>query len=61
MRVSPVSLSDSQEVRLSRTHPDALYNPAAGALELPMPRKGDLVGGVARMLRDLFAPAKAGA
>jgi transcription-repair coupling factor (superfamily II helicase) len=58
VRVSPVSLSDSQEVRLARAHPDALYNAAAAALELPMPRGGDLVAGVARTLRDLFAPAK---
>ena len=55
LRVTPVSLSDSQEVRLARVHPGALYNPAAGALELPLPRGGDLIGGVARMLRDIFS------
>jgi transcription-repair coupling factor (superfamily II helicase) len=59
VRVTPVSLSDSQEIRLQRELPNALYNPAAEALELPMPATGDLVGGVARMLRDLLGkPAK---
>jgi transcription-repair coupling factor (superfamily II helicase) len=58
VRVTPVTLSDSQEVRLARAFRGALYNAAAEALELPMPKGEDLVGGVARMLRDLFAPAK---
>ncbi len=58
LRVTPVSLTDSQEVRLARVHPDALYNAAAGALELPLPRGGDLVGGVARMLRDVFSTSR---
>jgi transcription-repair coupling factor (superfamily II helicase) len=61
VRVSPVSLSDSQEIRLSRTLPDALYNASAGALELPMPDRADLVGGVAKMLRDLYAAPRAAA
>jgi transcription-repair coupling factor (superfamily II helicase) len=57
-RVTPVSLSDSQEVRLAREFPQALHNPAAGALELPMPRRGDLVGAVARQLATLLGGAK---
>jgi transcription-repair coupling factor (superfamily II helicase) len=59
VRVTPVQLSDSQEVRLQRTHPQAVWNPAAGALELAMPRGGgDLVGWLARQLRDVLAPPR---
>jgi transcription-repair coupling factor (superfamily II helicase) len=54
VRVSPVVLSDSQEVRLAREFPGALYNPAAEALELPLPRSGDLIGWTARQLRTLL-------
>ncbi|CAN5808410.1 transcription-repair coupling factor [soil metagenome] len=57
-RVTPVSLSDSQEVRLAREFPQALHNPAAAALELPMPPRGDLVGAVARQLATLLGGAK---
>ncbi len=51
-------LSDQQEVRLQREFPGALYNAAAEALELPMPRGGDLVGWTARQLRTLFAGSR---
>ncbi len=54
VRVSPVLLSDSQEVRLARDFPGALYNPTAEALELPLPRSGDLIGWAARQLRSLL-------
>ena len=50
VRVTPVSLSDSQEVRLSRERPKVMWNPNAAALELPMPATGELVGHVAREL-----------
>jgi transcription-repair coupling factor (superfamily II helicase) len=55
VRVSPLLLSDQQEVRLRRDYPDAIYNPAAEALELPLPRSGDLVAATARQLRDLLS------
>jgi len=54
VRVSPVHLSDVQEVRLQREYPDAVYNAAAGALELPLPRGGDLVGWTAKQLKTLL-------
>jgi transcription-repair coupling factor (superfamily II helicase) len=58
VRLGPVLLSDQQEVRLQREFPGALYNAAAEALELPMPRGGDLVGWTARQLRTLFAGSR---
>ena len=59
VRLGPVALTDSQEIRLRREFPGALYNPAAEALELPLPRTGDLVGWTARQLRTLLAGPKA--
>jgi transcription-repair coupling factor (superfamily II helicase) len=61
IRVTPVTLADWQEIRLGREQPGALYNPAAHALELPMPPAGsggDLIGWVARRLASAFAPAR---
>ena len=55
VRVEPVHLSEAQEVRLQRERPRALYNATAGALELPMPRGGELVGWLARELKAVFA------
>jgi len=55
VRISPVHLSEAQEVRVLRQHPAAVHNTAAGALELPLPRSGDLVGWVARMLKGVLA------
>ena len=63
VRVTPVSLSDSQEVRLTRERPDVLWNASAAALELPMPANGraagGLVGYVARELAAILSPPKA--
>ncbi|MDQ3972736.1 MAG: transcription-repair coupling factor, partial [Actinomycetota bacterium] len=58
VRVAPLSLADHQEVRLARTHPRALWNAAAQALELPMPSGGDLVGWVAGQLKAILAPPR---
>ncbi|HWH32064.1 MAG TPA: TRCF domain-containing protein, partial [Egibacteraceae bacterium] len=58
IRVAPLQLADFQEVRLGRIAKDALYNAPARALELPMPRDGDLIAYVARRLKDVFAPAE---
>jgi transcription-repair coupling factor (superfamily II helicase) len=59
VRITPVLLSDVQEVRLRRERADAVYNAAAEALELPLPRKGDLVPWLARELKGIFAaPAR---
>ncbi|MBW3604675.1 MAG: transcription-repair coupling factor [Actinobacteria bacterium] len=55
VRVLPVHLSESQQVRLRRERPRALWNEAAGALELPMPsRDVDLVGWTARELKAVL-------
>ena len=54
VRVSPVHLSDSQEVRLSRQRPNVVWNPTAAALEIPMPASGELVGFVAGELKAIL-------
>ena len=54
-RISPVELSDAQEVRLQRKHPGAVYNAQAEALELPMPRSADPVAWLARELAGVLA------
>jgi transcription-repair coupling factor (superfamily II helicase) len=58
VRCTPVQLADYQEVRLTREHPRALYNGAAGALEVPMPRQGDVVAWLARTLQGILGPPK---
>ena len=57
VRVHPVKLTESQQVRLQRTDRNALHNPAAELVELRMPAKGsvDLIGWLAKRLKDLFA------
>jgi transcription-repair coupling factor (superfamily II helicase) len=55
VRVTPVHLSESQQVRLRRERPRALWNEAASALELPMPSgQTDLVGWTARELKAVL-------
>ena len=55
VRITPVDLSESQQVRLRRERPIALWNAAAGALELPMPSADvDLVGWTARELKAVL-------
>jgi transcription-repair coupling factor (superfamily II helicase) len=58
VRVGPVVLADWQEIRLGREHPQAVYNAAAQALELPLPRGADLVGTLAASLRSILRPAQ---
>ncbi len=57
LRVSPVHLTDSAEVRLERTFPQAQYKKDIGVLFLPTPATlpDDLVGWVARTLKPLLA------
>ncbi|WP_370323716.1 transcription-repair coupling factor [Euzebya sp.] len=62
VRLAPVTLSDSAQVRLSRTDPSALYNPSAGLVELRMPPRsgeggGELIGWLASRLKSTFAGA----
>ncbi|MDQ3611038.1 MAG: transcription-repair coupling factor, partial [Actinomycetota bacterium] len=63
VRLTPVTLADHQQVRLTREEPTAVYNPAADVLELPFPGggAGDLVGWLARRLKTLLSgPRPAG-
>lgn len=53
-----MSLSDAQEVRLARRHPDAVYNATAEAMELAIPRDGDLVAWLAGELKAILAGAE---
>lgn len=60
IRISPVRLTDSQEIRLSRTDPAALYNASAGLVELAMPASsgeggGEVIVWLANRLKELFA------
>ena len=56
LRVAPVHLSSSQEVRLERVHPTATYKREIGVLFLPTPATlpDDLVGWVAKTLKELL-------
>ena len=58
VRCVPVVLADWQEIRLRREHKSAVYNGTARALELPMPRSGDLVGWLARTLQGVVGPRR---
>ena len=61
LRLSPVSLSDAQQVKLFRRHRgDAVYSTDTNVLQVPLPKPTpeDLVGWVAGVLRDLFARAR---
>ena len=56
VRVTPVKLDESKQVRLQRTDPKALYNDNAQLVEFRLPSKGsgDLVGWLAKRLKALF-------
>jgi transcription-repair coupling factor (superfamily II helicase) len=60
LRISPVKLTSSQEVRLDRILPRHRYNADRGTLSIPVPRPkpDDLVTWVAGTLRDVFAPPR---
>jgi transcription-repair coupling factor (superfamily II helicase) len=51
VRVAPVELPDSAQLRLRRLHPQATYKPAARLVTVPRPVTGDRIGG--SPLRDL--------
>ncbi|WP_241249708.1 transcription-repair coupling factor [Rhodococcus sp. X156] len=51
LRLSPLPLADSQQVRLKRLYPSAQYKPTTHLVQLPLPRSGS--GGIgAERLRD---------
>jgi transcription-repair coupling factor (superfamily II helicase) len=74
IRIGPVDLPDSAQMRLKRLHPKATYKPAAKAVLVPRPIEGGRIGGAplrdvalldwcAKLLRDLLVarPVPAGA
>jgi transcription-repair coupling factor (superfamily II helicase) len=57
LRVTPVQLTEAQQVRVWRLHPAVRYRPSVEVLEVPLSgRVEDLVAWVARTLRDILAP-----
>jgi transcription-repair coupling factor (superfamily II helicase) len=51
LRVSPLQLVDSQQLRLKRLYPSAHYRATTSTVQVPIPRAGDGVG--APRIRDL--------
>ncbi|MEU6579367.1 transcription-repair coupling factor [Nocardia sp. NPDC046763] len=51
LKVSPLQLPDSKQLRLKRLYPNATYRPATGIVQLPLPRVEDSVG--AARVRDV--------
>ncbi|MGI9001916.1 MAG: transcription-repair coupling factor [Pseudonocardia sp.] len=69
IRIGPVDLPDSAQLRLKRLHPKATYKPAARAVLVPRPTDDGRIGGAVlrdvalldwctRLLTDLLAPAR---
>ena len=54
VRLSPMTLPDSAQVRLARMHPGARYRATASTVQVPIPRSGGSSGGVgAPRIRDV--------
>jgi transcription-repair coupling factor (superfamily II helicase) len=51
LRLSPLTLLDSQQLRLKRLHPSANYRATTSTVQVPIPRSGSGVG--AARIRDL--------
>jgi transcription-repair coupling factor (superfamily II helicase) len=51
LRLSPLSLLDSQQLRLKRLYPSAHYRATTSTVQVPIPRSGNGVG--APRIRDL--------
>ncbi|MFE6860263.1 transcription-repair coupling factor [Nocardia sp. NPDC057668] len=51
LKVSPLHLPDSKQLRLKRLYPNATYRPTTGIVQLPLPRVEDSVG--ASRVRDV--------
>ncbi|MDT5400416.1 MAG: hypothetical protein QOK33_3647, partial [Mycobacterium sp.] len=51
LRVSPLTLMDSQQLRLKRMYPGATYRATTSTIAMPIPRTGDGIG--APRLRDV--------
>ncbi|HEY2813454.1 MAG TPA: transcription-repair coupling factor [Acidimicrobiales bacterium] len=61
VRLSPVELKVSQEVRLSRLVKDAVYKAESRQLQLPVRKPSDLVDGLMTILHQLMPPDSDGA
>jgi transcription-repair coupling factor (superfamily II helicase) len=70
IRLGPLDLPDSAQLRLKRLHPKAAYKPAARVVLVPKPVEGGRIGGAelrdvellewcAKLLRDLLTPVRA--
>jgi transcription-repair coupling factor (superfamily II helicase) len=51
LRLAPLVLADSQQLRLKRLYPSARYRATASAVQVPIPRAG--TGVAAERIRDL--------
>jgi transcription-repair coupling factor (superfamily II helicase) len=69
IRIGPVDLPDSAQLRLKRLHPKATYRPAARAVVVPRPVESGRIGGAplrdaelldwcATLLRDVLTPTR---
>jgi transcription-repair coupling factor (superfamily II helicase) len=69
IRIGPVELPDSAQLRLKRLLPKAVYKPAARVVTLPKPTESGRVGGAplrdvallewcTKLLTDLLAPVR---
>jgi transcription-repair coupling factor (superfamily II helicase) len=70
IRIGPVELPDSAQMRLKRLHPKAMYKPAAKLVTLPKPTEGGRLGGAplrdvallewcATLITDVIVPVRA--
>ncbi|MQY25096.1 transcription-repair coupling factor [Nocardia aurantia] len=51
LKISPLQLPDSKQLRLKRIYPSATYRPTTGVVQVPLPRVEDSVG--AARVRDV--------
>ena len=51
LKLSPLTLVDSQQLRLKRLYPSAAYRATTSTVQVPIPRAGD--GVAAPRIRDL--------
>ena len=56
VRLSPIALKVSQEVRLKRLVKDAVYKAEQGQLQLPVRKPTELVLGLVALLHELVPP-----
>lgn len=54
LRITPVDLPDSLQVRLARMYPGAKYVPAARVMTVPLPQDEDLIVWTAKLLEAIF-------